>query len=208
MFCRNCGKEMVGNPESCPSCGHNPASYIGDIYNPAFDLSRLSDEQRSIFMQHQSTYTFSTDAVIGMHFMTLGLFTVIYFGLKHSQLPMIKHNDFKAKKAIGFMFIPFFNLYWQFRFWLHLLDRLNFQLRLRGLLPTISKGLLLATMIVSLIPVANLAALLVIYPSKGLVLATIIIGLIAIASLAALLIMLAICIVQIQRAFNNIVPEE
>jgi len=208
MFCRNCGKELVGSPKICPSCGVNPRGSVGDVYNPVFDLSRLSHEQQSEFMQHQFTDIFSIDAVIGMHFITLGLFTLIYFGLKHSMLPMIKHDDFKAGKAIGFMFIPFFNLYWQFRFWLRLVDRVDLQLRLRGFPPIMSKRLMLATVIVGLIPVVNLAALLVIYPSTGLMLTTIIIGIIAIASLAALLVMLAICIVQIQRACNIIMPYE
>ena len=26
MFCRNCGKELVGSPEICPSCGAKPLS--------------------------------------------------------------------------------------------------------------------------------------------------------------------------------------
>ncbi len=208
MFCRNCGKELVNNPEICPSCGVNPMNFVADVYNPVFDLSRLSSEQQNSFMQHQFTYTFSIDAVIGMHFITLGLFTLIYFGLKHSRLLMIKHDDFKAGRAIGFMFIPFFNLYWQFRFWLRLVDRVTLQLRLRGFIPTIPKGLMLATLIVSLIPVVNLAALIVIYPSTGLVLATIILGIVAIAGLATLLVMLGICIVQIQRACNKIVLAE
>lgn len=184
MFCRNCGKELIGSPEICPSCARNPMSSIGDVYNLAFDLSKLPDEQRSAFMQHQLKYTFPIDAVICMHFFTLGLFTLIYFGLMHSRLPMIKHDDFKAGKAIGFMFIPFFNLYWQFKFWLRLVDRVNFQLRLMGLPPTISVGM-----------------------DRGLMLTTIIIGLIPGANLAALLIMYPVCIAQIQHACNKIVPD-
>jgi hypothetical protein len=180
-------------------------SSVGDVYNPVFDLTSLSDEQRSTFVQHQFIYTFSIDALILLHFATLGLFTLIYFGLKHSQLPMIKHDDFKERKAIGFMFIPLFNLYWQFRFWFRLIDRVHFQSRLRKLPTTISRRLMLATIIVSLIPVAGLAALLVMYLSRGLILETIIVGIIAIAALAVLLVILAIYIVQIQRTCNEIV---
>jgi len=175
MFCRNCGKELPDSPELCPSCGVSPMTSFGNIYNPDLDLSGLANEERSAFLQHSFGFTFSVDAVIGLHLLTLGLFSLIHFGLKHSQLPMIKHDDFKARRAIGFMFIPFFNLYWQFRFWLRLVDRVNFQLRLRGLPFTVSRGLMLATIIVGLVPVANLAALLVMYP---------------------------ICIVQIERACN------
>ena len=177
MFCRNCGKELPDSPELCPSCGVSPMTSFGNIYNPDLDLSDLPGEERSAFLQHSFGFTFSVDAVIGLHFLTLGLFSLIHFGLKHSQLPMIKHDDFKARRGIGFMFIPFFNLYWQFRFWLRLVDRVNFQLRLRGLPFTVSRGLMLATIIVGLVPVANLAALLVMYP---------------------------ICIVQIERACNLI----
>ncbi len=177
MFCRNCGKELERSPDICPSCGVSPMTSIGDVYKPHFELISLSDEQRRAFARHEFTLTFSIDAVIGMHFITLGLFTLIYFGLKHSQLPIIRHDDFGARRAIGFMFIPFFNLYWQFRFWLRLVDRVNFQSRLAGLRPTISRGLMLATIIVGLIPAVNAAALLVMYP---------------------------ICIVQIQRACNEL----
>jgi len=118
---------------------------------------------------------------------------------------MIKHDDFKARKAVGFMLIPLFNLYWEFRFWFRLIDRVNFQSRLRKLPTIISRRLMLATIIVSLIPVANLAALLVMYLSRGLILETIIVGIIAFAALAVLLVLLAIYIVQIQRTCNEIV---
>lgn len=177
MFCRNCGKELEGNPEVCPFCGLSPMTSIGDVYGPHFELISLSEEQRRAFSQHGMNLTVSIDAVIGMHFITLGLFTLFLFGLKHSLLPQIRHDDFRAQRAIGFMFIPFFNLYWQFRFWLRLVDRVNFQLRLAGLGPAISRRLMLATIIVGVVPGVNAAAFLVMYP---------------------------ICIVRIQRACNDL----
>jgi hypothetical protein len=177
MFCRNCGKELEWNPEVCPFCGLSPMTSLGDVYEPHFELICLSPEQRRVFTQHGFRLTFSIDAVIGMHFLTLGLFTLIFFGLKHSQMPLIRHDDFGARKAIGFMFIPFFNLYWQFKFWLRLVDRVNFQSRLAGLQAAISRKLMLATIIVGLVPGVNAAAFLVMYP---------------------------ICIVRIQRACNEL----
>ncbi|MDD5591620.1 MAG: hypothetical protein PHY18_06845, partial [Dehalococcoidales bacterium] len=59
--------------------------------------------------------------------------------------------DFGAGRAIGFWFIPGFNLYWVFRFCLRLVDRVNFQLRLRGLKTTIGRGFVLATVIIGVI---------------------------------------------------------
>ena len=47
---------------------------------------------------------------------TLGLFTFIYQGLNFSKLPVARHDDFGSGKAIGFMFIPIYSLYWTFRF--------------------------------------------------------------------------------------------
>ena len=44
----------------------------------------------------------------------------------------MRDNDFGAGKGIGYNFIPFYNLYWGFRFVNAINDRLNFQLRLRG----------------------------------------------------------------------------
>ena len=132
---------------------------VTDVYDPGYDLAGLRDEQRQEYAQHKITSAFSVAAAIVLHFFTFGLFTLIYYGFKHSELPMIKHDDFGAGRAIGFYFIPFFNLYWQFVFWLRLVERLNFQLRLRGLEPSISKGLMLATLILGLVPVVNLACL-------------------------------------------------
>ena len=185
MFCGNCGKELIGSPEICPNCGAQLQEKAleqisSDIYNPAFDLSKLSNEQRREFSQHHFISTFPTAVVILLHFVTAGKFTIVYFGLKHSDLPMIKHDDFKAGKAIGFMFIHFFNLYWQFRFWLGLVDRVNFQFRLKGYQLPISKGLMLATTIVNVIPYVNFVSI---------------------------IIMLPICIGQIQIATNKLVQD-
>ena len=139
-----------------------PALY--NVYDEAADLNRvLTPYQRDISSQHALT-RFPTWAVVVLHFLTLGLFTLIYQGLKFSRLPLVKDNDFKAGKGIGFMFIPLFGYYWIFRFTLSLTDRLNFQLRLRGERPSISRGLALATCIAAVIPYADLVAFLILFP--------------------------------------------
>ena len=71
---------------------------------------------------------------------TLGIFGLVYMGLKHGQLPKVKSNDPGAGKAIGFWFIPFFHYYWIFVFWLRLVDRINFQYRLRGAPAPVSRN--------------------------------------------------------------------
>jgi len=197
--CFSCGAEPVRSKGSCPHCRASTmplarrCSQCGAklkwkpsrarrraIYDPRFDLSDLAPEQKDAFMQHRIDYAFSVDALLLLHFVTLGLFSLIYFGLMHSRLPMIKYDDFRAKRAIGFSFIPFFNLYWIFRFWLRLVDRLGLQTRFRGFRLAIPESLMRATIIVSLIPVAWFAAL-IMYP---------------------------VCIAQIQSSCNELVPEE
>jgi len=84
--------------------------------------------------------------------------------LSLSKLPPAKEGDFRAGKGIGFMFIPFFNLYWLFRFVLSLTDRLNFQFRLRGQKPPISRGLALASCIVYVIPYVDAISWLLLMP--------------------------------------------
>ena len=77
---------------------------------------------------------------------------------------MIRDNDFSAGKAIGFLFIPFFNFYWEFRFWIRLVDRINFQFKLRNQPMPLSRGLTLATVIMGVIPYVGLLSLIVFFP--------------------------------------------
>lgn len=86
------------------------------------------------------------------HFVSFGLFASIFMGLNHSKLPRLNYNDFTAGKAIGFLFIPFFNFYWLFVFWLRLVDRVNFQYRLRGEKPPIDRGQALGAVIIAVVP--------------------------------------------------------
>jgi hypothetical protein len=135
-----------------------------NVYDSSVDLSQVLDaEQRERYTHHNLT-RFPTWLVVVLHILTLGLFTVVYQGLKLSKLPLVKHDDFTAGKGIGFNFIPFFNLYWVFRFVLAVTDRLNFQFRLRGQPPPISRELALASCILHVIPYLNIIGWLVLEP--------------------------------------------
>ena len=142
-------------PYAQPAYGQ-PAGYApalpADVYSETVNLDQvLPPQQRQQLMQHQLS-SFPTWLAVVLHFLTLGIFSVIYQGLKFSKLPKAKTDDFGAGKAIGFLFIPFYNLYWVFRFWLSLSDRINFQFRLRGQQPPVSRGVALAYCIVGLVP--------------------------------------------------------
>ena len=141
-----------------------PPMTLYGIYSPTFDTTQLSEEERDACMAHGFVSTFPTAVLVLLHFLTMGLFTTIYHGLKHSELPIVRPDDFTAGKAIGFLFIPFFNLYWFFVFWLRLADRVNFQFALRGRPAPVSRGLLLASLIICLIPYLGMLSGLILFP--------------------------------------------
>jgi hypothetical protein len=68
--------------------------------------------------------------------LTFGVFGTIYLNLLHGRLPRTRPGDPSAGRAIGFLFIPFFNLYWVFFTYRRLVDRLDEQRACRGLPPT------------------------------------------------------------------------
>jgi DNA-directed RNA polymerase subunit RPC12/RpoP len=179
-YCSKCGT-LVDDEINCPKCksllavegavrvkkvkiSDEKLRSLENIYNDEFDISHLTKSEKNEFKQHQIKRAFPAWLCVVLHFITLGIFPFFYFGMKHGQLPKIKDDDPSAGKAIGFMFIPFFNIYWRFIFWLRLVDRLNFQHRLRSERITINRGLVLASLIIGLIPYVGLIAFLFIEP--------------------------------------------
>jgi hypothetical protein len=102
--------------------------------------------------------------VILLHFVTCGIFPTIWFGLMHGKLPKTRPDDPSAGQAVGFMFIPFFNLYWVFFSYIRLCDRIDEQRIRHGLAPNNLRGLAIATCIVIVIPYVNLLGALILDP--------------------------------------------
>ncbi|MFT6184326.1 MAG: hypothetical protein ACJAYM_001851 [Flavobacteriales bacterium] len=134
------------------------------VYDELFDINRLTDDEKKRFSKTRFTDEMSVGVCILLHFITCGIFTIIYCGLKYDNLPKVKSDDFGAGQAIGFLFIPFFNIYWQFIFWRTLAARINFQFRLRGQEGPISMELATAFCIMTLIPFVNLLNFFIIAP--------------------------------------------
>lgn len=90
------------------------------------------------------------------HVVTLGLASLVHFGLVHGRLPKVADDDPTPGRAIGFMFIPYFNLYWVFQNALRLVDRLNLQFTLREQPRRVSRPLIVAACVVTVIPYLNM----------------------------------------------------
>lgn len=176
VYCQACGALQASAPPSRPPAAGalvppaqsylyaaQPSTEFHSIYTPGFNLATLSPQHIEQLKAH-SLRDYPTPVAVLLHFVTLGVFTTIYHGLKHSRLPLIRYDDFRAGKAIGFLFIPFFNFYWIFIFWLRLVDRINLQFRLRGMPDCVSRGLALSACIVTLIPYVGLVSFLILFP--------------------------------------------
>lgn len=142
-------------PEKKTSHQQSRQSYQ-NIYEDYFNVDTLSDEEKARFSKHNFSDELGVGVCILLHFITCGIFTTIYCGLKYSNLPKVKADDFGAGQAIGFLFIPFFNFYWVFVFWRTLAQRINFQFKLRGKPAPVSVGLATAYCILIFIPYLGL----------------------------------------------------
>jgi hypothetical protein len=122
-----------------------------DVYNDSVDLNEaLTPELHEAYKHNLLTPGMPAWAFVTLSVITFGLFGTVYLQLKQSQLPMVKPDDPSASKAIGFMFIPLFNLYWYFVVWRRLVDRINFQYRLRGRTPPINPSQVMTAQVLSI----------------------------------------------------------
>jgi hypothetical protein len=126
-------------------------------YNPYLltDVRVLPLAERARLANHGLTH-FPVWAVGVLNVVTFGLFSLIHFGSMNDRLPQGRHNDPSAGKAIGFSFIPYYNLYWIFFNATRFCDRLTLQFRLRGLPDQAPKGLLIAASVLAVIPYLNI----------------------------------------------------
>ena len=98
---------------------------------------------------------FPVALVILLHYMTCGIFSLIWLNLMHGRLPRIRPDDPSAGRAIGFCFIPFFNLYWIFFTYRRLCLRVDEQRELYGLPPGNLRGMATTNCIFQVIPYIN-----------------------------------------------------
>ncbi|MBW2987365.1 hypothetical protein KY336_02330 [Candidatus Woesearchaeota archaeon] len=139
------------------------AADLHELYHQDFKIKKLSAKQKSKFKKHSLKY-FPAAVSIILHIITMGIFTIIFYGVQHGKFPKAHPKDFGTGKAIGFMFIPFFNYYWLFMFWLRMADRINFQFKLRNKTPRVEKGLVIATCVIQFIPYVGLLSYFVLFP--------------------------------------------
>lgn len=103
---------------------------------------------------HQLT-SFPVAALILLHYLTCGIFSLVWLNLMHGKLPRTRPDDPSAGRAVGFCFIPFFNLYWIFFTFRRLCLRVDEQRELYGLPPSNLRGMATTSCIFQVIPYIN-----------------------------------------------------
>ncbi len=91
----------------------------------------LTDGQRVLLGEH-GLQAFPPWAAALLHVLTLGVSSLVLFGSMHGRLPRVAIDDPTTGRAIGLMFVPYFDMYWVFFAPLRLADRINLQFALRG----------------------------------------------------------------------------
>ena len=150
----------VQPPTPGPDPSHQPgSSYGGDPYGPFLDLASLPPETVATWRQHRFQATFSVLVLILIHLLTFGLASPFLIARKYAFLPAVRRDDFSTARAAGFLFIPFFGMYWVFVLCRRIVDRLTLQSRLWSLPGAPSKGMATALAIgwvLGAIPYVNL----------------------------------------------------
>ena len=123
--CSHCGNTVdldqhsAGKTIRCAACGK----------------SFIAPPELAVIGQRHLLSGFPVASLVLLHFVTAGVFSIVYLNLLHERMPRLRRDDPSATVALGLCFVPVFNLYW-FSFSFHrLCVRINQQRRLNGLRP-------------------------------------------------------------------------
>jgi hypothetical protein len=137
-----------------------------DPYSRFFDVRALSPDTAAAYRRHRFHATFSVLLLILVHIVTFGFASPFLLARKYTFLPRIRRDDFSTGRAAGFLFIPFFSVYWVFVLCRRIVERLTLQTVLWGVPGAPSRGLATTVAIgwvVSAIPYLGLLCLMVMY---------------------------------------------
>lgn len=126
VHCPNCAEALdldhhsAGRTVRCAGCGR----------------SFIAPGELAVTGQNHTLHPLPVASVMLLHYVSAGLFTVIYLNLMHERIPRLRKTDPSATVAVGLCFVPFVNLVWLFFSMHRLCMRINEQRRFHGLPPT------------------------------------------------------------------------
>jgi hypothetical protein len=135
-----------------------------NIYEDHFNIKSLDSDEVTRFKKNNFYDTSSPGLGIFLNIITLGLFCFFSTASKHGKFNKLRQDDITGGAAVGFLFVPFYNLYWLFKMQLLLVKRINFQFKLRNQPPPLSASLATIACIGSCIPFIQYISFLIIFP--------------------------------------------
>lgn len=121
-------------------------SDLTDVYKTSFKVSILSNKDIENIKYNWFVTKLNLFLVVFLNVITLWWFFEGYYWDKHKDLPKIKEDD-PFEWNIIWNQISFYNIYKYFNFQLRLVDRLNFQHKIRGKKKPISRVLMVIDLI-------------------------------------------------------------
>lgn len=175
MFCRKCGNTVEDGSDSCPRCGNESLSEkIPPIFSKTKQAGAKSIKPRlftlpfwgGVVCLGAALGAIGAKAVLpGLAVFTIGFVSVIFayvYSLVCLHRAWSVLHDYNARttpgKAVGYLFIPFFSIYWVFVAFRGLAQDANEFSRQTGSRARISENLSLAAAISILIPYVNILA--------------------------------------------------
>jgi hypothetical protein len=147
VYCWKCGLQLPDGVAFCAGCG-----------------SRFTVADQGMLPPQQELNDFPVWLLVLLHYLTCGIFSLVWINYYHAKLPQTRPDDPSGGKAVGYMFIPFYNFYWVFFSHIRLCERLDDERVRNGLAPTGLSGLVVATCILQVIPYVNYASFGILYP--------------------------------------------
>jgi hypothetical protein len=147
IYCQSCGAVIKREAEICVHCGVRVGRPRG---------ASLSFDREELRRQGLRFRAYPVWLMALLSFFTFGIYAMYWLNHWHGLMPKRRADDPSTGRAIGFLFIPLYNLYWFFESLLRLCTRLDEELADAGLPDRVPKGLVLTFCILYLVPYLNL----------------------------------------------------
>jgi len=129
--CARCHRSLLPRGQFCAYCGTPipqpflQAQTLAGAQKPCLTSSLQPERVQILQSSIPIPPIFPIWALIVLHYFTLGIFSIVWLNHYHDYLSRTKPDDPTSGRAIGFLFIPFYSLYWIFFTHLRLCERVD-----------------------------------------------------------------------------------
>jgi hypothetical protein len=151
--------EDTGTPAPAPAPRPAPLYTMGRLAGSWDPKLRDECRARGIFF-----HSYPVWVMVLLTIITVGIYAEFWLNHWHGIMPKRRNDDPSTGRAIGFLFIPFFNLYWVFESLLRVSTRLDEELEAAGYRERVPKELVRWMLIINFVPYVGLVSGLILAP--------------------------------------------